>query len=163
MSDVAIDIAEVPNGDDVARDLFQRRFRCEPPACPHHVIAFESSDERCITPLCYIHFTDFQTALLGGGACVDTRAVRHLSANARAEIRSRGGLYRMTLEWAVEHFRERHTAIFGYCGDKLAERVDVAAGFEHTGHPRLLVQWTRDTPSEQRDRLVAAAHALGPF
>lgn len=163
MRAAALDIREVADGGFQARELFRRHFGDEPPAIPHHVIAFERAADGAATPVCYVHFTPLGDLLLGGGACVDRRAMRRMTPVLREAIRAGGGLYRITLEWAVRHFAPTHKAIFGYCGDALAERVDLAAGFERTGHRHLLVHWTRDLDEAERARLVAQAHAIGPF
>lgn len=158
-----IEIREAADGADLVRALFRRRFGGDPPAYPHHVVAVHRPAAGDEVPLCYVHFTALGEILLGGGACVDNRALRGLPAAARAAIRAGGGLYRMTLAWAVRHFASRHAAIFGYCGDALAERVDLAVGFERTAHRHLLVYWTRELPPAAREALIAQAHAVGPF
>jgi len=155
----SIEIRATDDGAVLARDLFQLRYGVDPPDLPHHVIAFD----RDAQPVCYVHFTEVGELLLGGGACVDNRAMRRMDAATRASIRDAGGLYRMTLDWAVRHFAPRFAAIFGYCGDALAERIDLAAGFERTAHKHLLVHWTRAVAQVEHDRLVAQAHAIGPF
>lgn len=159
----AIRIREAVDGADLARALFRRRFGGDPPDFPHHVVAVHRPAAGAEVPLCYVHFSALGEILLGGGACVDNRAMRVLSAEERAAIREDGGLYRMTLAWAVRHFAPRYAAIFGYCGDALAERIDLAVGFERTAHKHLLVYWTRELPSAARAALIAQAHAVGPF
>ncbi len=113
--------------------------------------------------MCYIHFTAMGDLLLGGGACVDDRVLRRLDPAARSAIRQVGGLYRYTLAWSIRHFSRRCLAIFGYCGDALAERTDLAVGFKRTAHAHLLVYFTRELEITERDRLIAEAHAVGPF
>lgn len=157
-----LDIREAADGAERARELFRRHFGDEPPAFPHHVLAFHHDGHR-ETPVCYVHFTPVGDVLLGGGACVDRRAMRTMAPRLRETIRAGGGLYRITLDWAVRHFAPRYKAIFGYCGDALAQRVDLAAGFRPTGHAHLLVHWTRELAEPERARLVAKAHAIGPF
>lgn len=163
MSASSLDIREASDGAARAGDLFRRRFGQEPPDFPHHVIAFHRGADGREVAVCYVHFTAMGELLLGGGACVDNRAMRSMAPATRATIRERGGLYRMTLDWAVRHFAPNYAAIFGYCGDALAERVDLQAGFERTGHAHLLVHWTRAMPAAERARLVAQAHAIGAF
>lgn len=94
---------------------------------------------------------------------MDKRAMRTMVPALREAIRAGGGLYRMTLEWAVRHFAPSYKAIFGYCGDALAERVDLSAGFRRTHHAHLLVYWTRELANNERERLIAQAHAFGAF
>ena len=156
-------VTEIDDAGPLFGDLFRRKFGDSIPDFPHHVIACYRSADGGSWPLCYVHFSAAGEILLGGGACVDNRRLRMLPEAARAHIRSSGGLYRMTLDWAVRHFASRHAAIFGYCGDALAERIDLAAGFERTPHRHLLVHWTRDSDPDSRARLLAQAHAIGPF
>ena len=159
----SIEIRDVVDGAQRARELFRHRYRQDPPEPPHHVIAFHRSPAGVETPVCYVHFAPFGAVLLGGGACVDDREMRRMDVSTRMQLRHRGGLYRMTLDWALRYFAPEYSAIFGYCGDKLAERIDLAAGFERTAHTHLLVRWTREIGAEQRAQLIAQAHAVGPF
>ena len=78
-------------------------------------------------------------------------------------IRSAGGLYRYSLAWSVRHFAPRFPAIFGYCGDVLAERTDLAVGFGKTRYPRLLVYFTRPLDDAKQRALIEQANAVGPF
>lgn len=143
--------------------LFQRRYGSPAPDFPHHVTAWfvDSVNERHLA--CYIHFTAQGELLLGGGACVDPRVMRCMPGSLRESIRARGGLYQLSLAWSLEHFADRYKAVFGYCGDALAERVDRAVGFVDTGHAHLLVYWLSDCDASTRSRLIAEAHAVGPF
>ena len=154
-------VRAVPDAS-IANPLFRRRYRQEAPNFPHHVVAFWSDDGEEI-PICYIHFTEQGSSLFGGGACVDERAMRRMRLSLRNAIRDAGGLYKYTLGWSMRHFAPHCDAIFGYCGDPLAERVDLALGFAKTGHRHLLVYWTRELPPVQQQDLIARAHAVGAF
>ena len=146
----------------IANALFQRRYRQDAPDFPYHVVASWCYDDNEI-PVCYIHFTAQESSLLGGGACVDERAMRRMPASLRAAIRDAGGMYKYTLAWSLRHFAPHFDAVFGYCGDALAERVDLALGFNKTRHRHLLAYWTRKlAPARQQD-LIARAHAVGAF
>jgi hypothetical protein len=146
----------------IANALFQRRYRQDAPDFPHHVVAFWRHEGEEI-PVCYIHFTEQGRALLGGGACVDNRAMRRMPDSTRTAIRNAGGLYKYSLGWSMRHFAPHCDAIFGYCGDALAERVDLALGFKKTEYRHLLVHWTRDLAPAQKGDLIARAHAVGAF
>ncbi len=156
----SIAVEDEPTADVVA--LFARRFGHPLPGCPHHVVARVRADG-VSAPICYIHFTEHAGVLLGGGACIDDRLLRRLDAQVRRALKAGGGPYQASLRWAVAHFAPRFPAIFGYCGDVLAERADRAVGFEPTGHPHLLVYFTRPLDPSERERLVAIAQAVGPF
>lgn len=148
---------------DVARYVFARVFGHPPPLDGHHMCMFLHDVNHVEHVACYIHFRPRGEILLGGGACVDTRMMRQMPAALRREIRFQGGLYQLTLRWALKHFAARYKAIFGYCGDALAERADRAEGFVDTGHEHLLVNWLADCDAATRRRLIAEAHAVGPF
>jgi hypothetical protein len=155
-------IEEVADGARVANAIFRLRYKSDAPDFPYHVMAFWQDGAQRV-PLCYIHFTAQGELLLGGGACVDNRALRRLPADLRAAIRRAGGLYKYSLAWSVQHFSPHFCAIFGYCGDALAERTDLAVGFKKTQHPRLLVYFTRALDAAARQALIEQAHAVGPF
>jgi hypothetical protein len=159
----SVSIDEIPEADAGAIALFRHRFKDAPPAEPHHVVARFRDSSGAVRTACYVHFTPFGDMLLGGGACIDPRVVRAMSATEREALKIAGGLYHATLAWAVAHFAPRYPAIFGYCGDALAERVDLAVGFARTAHPHLLVLWTRELDGARRADLIARAHAVGPF
>ena len=160
---VSIEMLELDAVDAAAEELFRRRFHDAPPPHPHHVVARHRAADGSLATACYVHFTPAGDMLLGGGACIDPRAIRSMSAEDRLALHAAGGLYHATLAWAVRHFAPRYDAIFGYCGDPLAERVDLAVGFAKTEHPHLLVLWTRDIDAVRRADLIARAHAVGPF
>lgn len=147
----------------VAWPLFARVFGHPPPVDGHHCCAFVRDAEDREHLACYIHFRPLGDLLLGGGACVDPAILRSMPATLRREVRAAGGLYLLCLGGALRNFRGRYKAVFGYCGDGLAERVDRAAGFVDTGHPRLLVYWLEDCDARTRQDLIARAHAVGPF
>lgn len=158
-----IAIRSVEDGKSLADPIFQRRYRQSAPDFPHHVLAFYRDPSGVETPVAYIHFTEFGRSLLGGGACVDDRVMRRMSAEARNAVRDAGGLYHHALAWSVRHFADRYDAIFGYCGDALAERVDLSVGFSRTAHKHLLVYFTRQLNAESQQRLISEVNALGPF
>ena len=158
-----VEMAEIEDGKSLADPVFQRRYKTDAPDFPLHVFARCRGGARAGAVLCYIHFTAQGDLLLGGGACVDDRELRLLSPEARTALRAVGGLYRHSLAWAVDHFRDRYKAVFGYCGDPLAERIDLAVGFRKTQHKHLLVRYTQPLAEIEQARLVAQAHAIGPF
>lgn len=156
-------VREVDDGRAVAGALFQRRYGETAPDFPHHVVGCWRAPDGIERPLCYIHFTPQGDLLLGGGACTDDRLMRRMPAGQRAALRAAGGVYHHTLARSVELFAPRYPAIFGYCGDALAERVDRSVGFRSTGHEHLLVYFTRPIDDREQARLIEQAHAVGPF
>lgn len=165
LADIAgyVEVAEILDGKTLADPVFRRRYRSDAPDFPLHVFAFATTSSGRGPVLCYIHFTEMGDLLLGGGACVDDRELRRLTTEARTAIRDAGGLYRHALTWAVHHFSSRYKAIFGYCGDPLAERIDLAVGFSKTVHKHLLVRYTSSLSQSEQERLVSIAHGVGPF
>lgn len=161
--DAYFEVAVADDGKRVADPIFQRRYRQAAPDFPYHVVGFYRAPDGESQAACYIHFTALGDCLLGGGACVDDRVLRRMAAPAREALHRAGGLYRHCLAWSVRHFAPHYPAIFGYCGDALAERADLAVGFERTAHPHLLVYFTRPLTAETRARLIAEANAVGPF
>ena len=156
-------VREVADGRAAAGALFQRRYGEVAPDFPHHVVGFWRDSDGVEQPICYIHFTPRGDMLLGGGACTDDRLIRHLPAAHRAALRAAGGIYHQTLAQSVALFAPRYPAIFGYCGDALAHRVDRAVGFQPTRHAHLLAYFTRPLPDREQARLIEEAHAVGPF
>ena len=147
---------------DAAEPLFQRKYQRGVPDFPHHVVAtYRAGAESPL--LCYIHFTDCGDILLGGGACVDDRVLRRMTLEQRDLIRDAGGIYQHALRWSVRHFAPRFAAIFGYCGDALAERIDRAVGFESTPHEHLLAYWTREVDARRRRQMIEKANSFAPF
>jgi hypothetical protein len=141
-----------------AEALFQRTFKHPAPDFGHHVCA--ASDTGLF---CYIHFWELDGALMGGGACIDQHALRRMSPESRQYLRAAGGAYQCTLRWAIAHFSGRFEAIFGYCGNPLAERADLAAGFERTALPRVLAYWYAPGTSADRSALLERVGRVGPF
>jgi len=156
-------IKEASHELESADALFQRKYRLSLPAFPHHVVANYRAADGSTAVACYIHFTDCGDLMLGGGACSDDRVLRRMDAAQRLAVRDAGGLYLHTLKWSLRHFGPRFSAIFGYCGDALAERVDRAAGFQSTDHPHLLVYWTRVVDQNSRAQVIAKANSFTPF
>ena len=159
-----INVSQSEDAPLVAQTLFRRKYGRDLPEFPYHVVAsYRTMSGEESTPVCYVHFTDCGDILLGGGACVDNRALRHMDAPLRDAIREAGGIYQYTLRWSVTHFAPRFAAVFGYCGDALAERIDRAVGFESTTHDHLLVFWTRDVDARRQRQMIAKAQAFAPF
>jgi hypothetical protein len=67
------------------------------------------------------------------------------------------------LRYGFARFADSCDAYFGYCGDARAWEVDLSAGFEPTGHDKLLVRWHKPINAQLKRGLVAMAQALGPF
>lgn len=147
----------------IARPVFQRKFRADPPATPHHVVSFYRAPDGALWPASYVHFRPFGDIYLVGGASTDGDVLRRMTESERAAVQEGGGLYLQALRWAFARYADRCDAYFGYCGDARAWDVDMAAGFEPTGHEKLIARWHKPLHENVRRALVAKAHALGPF
>jgi hypothetical protein len=158
-----ISVRQDEDAPEVADALFRRKYQRSLPDFPHHVVAFHLTAAGEPVPVCYVHFTDCGDILLGGGACTDDRVLRQMTPVQRDAVRAAGGIYQHTLEWSVRHFSPHFGAIFGYCGNALAERIDRAAGFQSTPHAHLLVYWTGQSDARRRRQMIAKAHSFGAF
>lgn len=143
--------------------MFLRRYRQPAPNYPHHVVTFCRTTSGEWLPAAYMHFIDRGDYLLGGGACVDDHVIRRMNTENRKAIAAAGGLYFHALRWALAELTPRCSAIFGYCGNRLAERINLSSGFVRTPHPHLLVYFTKPLTEAEQHRLIEAAQQVGPF
>jgi hypothetical protein len=146
--------------DQAAAALFRRLFNAEIPDFPRHFVARLLAPERPV--IGYVHFTPMPDMYLCGGMCLDARAYRHMSAEHRKRIGECGGIAEIMLRACFAELSDK-PAIFGYCGDTKAMRVDLRAGFEPTAHTHLIVHWTASGDSSLHAGLIEQAAQLGPF
>ena len=154
-------IVEVDDVEPYAGALFRRCFRMAPPAMPRHFVARVDVDGEQRT-IGYIHYSKLDDVYLGGGMCIDERVFRRLPAARRESLKRAGGIAEQMLRHTTASLSNAK-AIFGYVGDKRAEKVDLRAGFEHTGAAHLIVFWPRPLPRADRQAVVARVAQLGPF
>jgi hypothetical protein len=154
-------VTEIEDVETHAGALFRRAFRAEPPKTPRHYVARVDLDGRQRT-IGYVHHERVEDVYLCGGMCMDERTFRRLTAARRAALRDAGGVAEQMLRHTFAELAEAK-AIFGYVGDKRAERVDLRAGFEHTGLPYLIVHWPRRLPRRERQALIERVARIGPF
>ena len=154
-------IVEVNDVERYAGALFRRCFRNPPPDAPRHFVALVDADgdERTIG---YIHYEKLDNVYLGGGMCIDERVFRRLPTERREHLKQAGGIAEQMLRHTTAALANAK-AIFGYVGDKRAERVDLRAGFEHTGTEHLIVFWPRPLPADEQRAIVARVARVGPF
>ena len=130
----------------LAGGLFEETFGDPPPADGVHYLAVEPSGNQAFTVAGYYHVTHRDEYALVGGLCV------------AAAYRRRG--IAELLEREAMKFPEAACAFFAYVGNPArALRV----GFQPTAHQHLYVQWVGEVTEESRARIVARAHAEGPF
>jgi hypothetical protein len=154
-------VIEVDDVETHAGDLFRRAFRAEPPKTPRHYVARAEIDGKQRT-IGYVHYERLDDVYLCGGMCMDERTFRRLPAERRSALKEAGGVTEQMLRYTFAELAAAR-AIFGYVGDRRAERVDLRAGFEHTGLPHLIVHWPRPLRSQEREALVERIAGLGPF
>jgi hypothetical protein len=145
---------------EVIGDLFERSFRDPPPNFPVHYVCFSRCDGQ-VMPLGYGHCTPTKNYYLGGGMCTDNRALRKLSAAARREIASCGGVAQFLIEQIFAMSKDK-AAVFSYVGHPVALQIDLRAGFFQTGHPHLIVHWTNGEPADSAD-MIEEVRLIGPF
>lgn len=155
------DIVEVDDVEAAAGELFRHSFRGAPPDFPRHYIARATID-RAWRTIGYVHMTSTDDVYLCGGMCMDERVYRRLPAARRATLKAIGGVAEQMLRHVFADCSDAR-AIFGYVGDRRAERVDLRAGFRHTAHKHLIVYWPRPLPESEQQALIAKVAALGPF
>jgi hypothetical protein len=154
-------VVEVDDVEAHAGELFRRSFHLEPPKTPRHYVARVDTDSGLQT-IGYVHYEQVDDVYLCGGMCMDERVFRRLPATRRSALKEAGGVAEQMLRHTFADLAAAK-AIFGYVGDRRAERVDLRAGFEHTGLPYLIVHWPRPLARRERVALVERIARIGPF
>ncbi|HLX29618.1 MAG TPA: hypothetical protein VKV24_14140 [Casimicrobiaceae bacterium] len=154
-------IVEIDEVEAYAGALFRRAFRCDPPLEPRHFVARVAigNAERTIG---YVHYAKFDDIYLCGGMCMDERMFRRLPAERRTALKAAGGVAEQMLRHTFDELSHAK-AVFGYVGDRRAERVDLRAGFRHTGRKHLIVFWPGRLSRSEREAITDRVAALGPF
>ncbi|MEW6270497.1 MAG: hypothetical protein AB1689_14495 [Thermodesulfobacteriota bacterium] len=158
-----IRVSLVEDGEFFAGALFHRKFGDPLPTFGHHIVAFHRRDESTFAVASYLHLWTQGTIGLVGGGCTDGRVLRAMDPRELRLVNEAGGLLRQTLLFCFARFEAGLEAFFGHCGDDRAKEVDLAAGFEETGVPYLLVRPNGALAPARRHELVQQAHAIGPF
>ncbi len=158
-----LEVNEVRTPSPQAAALFKKSFNAEIPLFPHHIeVRYLGSNQNEPPIVGYVHFTATKDAYLCGGMCIDATAYKRMDATHRARIGQAGGITEIMLR-ACFHDLTDKPAIFGYCGDVRAMKVDLRAGFVPTQHPYLIVHWKHEVSDSSKAELVAAAYAIGAF
>jgi hypothetical protein len=156
-------ITEVSSGAFFADDFFSRSFGENVPPYGHHIVCFYRKSPSHFLPLGYVNFLEYEEVILVGGAVTNGAAFKLVDESHAAQIREAGGVYYQLLVYSFKAFAERCEAYFGYVGDERAYEVDIQAGFEPTGHDRLIVNFHKPLETERKEALIAKMHAVGPF
>jgi len=159
---VQIHLLEVDDAQPLAGDLFKRSFNDQIPDFPKHFVLVANNEKDTILTLGYVHFTQHLNMYLGGGMCVNSRALRHLPKKTRAQLNEQGGVAFYMLSKAVKKLKDCE-AVFGYVGHKGAYKIDLAVGFEQTKHQHLIVYWKTALDQQQQQQTIQSAYEFGPF
>lgn len=157
-----ISLIEVKDAEALAGSLFMRSFRDAIPNFPKHFVLMAVDDSGRALTLGYVHFTKHLSMYLGGGMCVNTRALRDLPSSLRKQLNSQGGVAFTMLSEAVRLLHDCD-AVFGFVGHKGAYKIDLSVGFQQTEHPHLIVYWKQELNSDEQQQTIQSAAEFGPF
>ncbi len=159
---IRINLLEVINAEPIAGDLFKRSFNDNIPDFPKHLVLLAIGQAGQALTLGYVHFTKHQNMYLGGGMCVNTRALRLLPKASRTELTRQGGVAYTMLSMSVDLLNDCD-AVFGYVGHTGAYKIDLAVGFKQTQHQHLIVYWKNELTTAQQQATIQEAYEFGPF
>lgn len=153
----------VSNGQCFVDALFRKKFGDPAPDYGHSVIGFYRKSFQHFIPVCHMNYLLHENIMLCGGAMTDGAAFAEMPERLAAEIRAGGGIYFHLIKYAFDYFADQCEAYFGFAGDPRALEVDLAAGYEPTGHQHLIVHFHKPVSEQRKRELIEKAHALGPF
>ncbi len=157
-----IKLLEVDDAEPLAGELFQRSFKAQIPDFPKHFVLQADNQHGQNLTLGYVHFTQYHNIYLGGGMCVNSRALRQIPQQLRAQLNACGGVAFYMLSEAVKTLQDCD-AVFGYVGHKGAYHIDLAVGFEQTSYKHLIVYWKSVLSQAEQQKIIQTAHEVGPF
>jgi hypothetical protein len=156
-------ITEVDAGPAIAGHIFARKFGEAPPDFPHHLVGFLRIAEDHLVPATYLHLWLRDGVGLVGGVCTDGRAFAALDDAQRARVHAAGGVYLQVVRACFARFGDRCDAFFGLVGDPRSMAVNLQAGFEPTGHDKLIAHWHRPLGEARKAELVERVRGFGAF
>ena len=156
-------ISAIDDPQPIVGELFQRKFGHPIPDWKHDIVAFVRRADGLLAPMSYAKFMPFGSVMLVGACATAGSAFAHLDDAQRTALTASGGAMAQLLRYGFARFADSCDAYFGYCGDARAWEVDLSAGFEPTGHDKLLVHWHKPINDQLKRGLVAMAQALGAF
>lgn len=155
-------VTEVADGQVLATEVFQAKYRALAPAHGHHIFAFLRMNEAWRVGS-YINYLPHRDAMLVGGACTDGSVIKQCSVDQRDRIEHAGGLMLQTVRYAEHRFAKASVGTFGHCGDERSWSVLSRCGYQRLDHPYLIVRWNRALGDAERSDLIASVAALGEF
>jgi len=158
-----IQCTEVDPGSFFAGEFFARAFNDQLPNWGHHLICVYRKSQEHFVPLTYVNFAQKENVILVGGAVTNRRAFEYVEPVHAKQLRENGGAYFQLLKFGFKKFADRCDGYFGYTGDQRALEVDLAAGFEHTQHKHLIVNFHKPLSEAYKEDLIQRIFNIGPF
>lgn len=144
-------------------DLFQRKFDSDAPDFGHHWVSFYKNEGGDFWPVNYIHASIYGPLVLIGGAMTDGEVLKRINPGHRDAIIDAGGCYFTALRHVFGAMAERCEAFVALIGDPRSMEVSCAAGFEPSGHDKLVIYCPRPVTAQRREELIQLALSAGPF
>ena len=156
-------ITVVSDGPFFVDRLFRAKFNSPAPDYGHALIAFYRRAWNHFVPVGYVNFLPYEEVILVGGGMTDGAALRQVPEQTRQAITESGGVLYALLTYGFDRFAFECEAFFGYTADPRALEVDLAAGFAHTQHERLIVNFHKPLSEERKQALIEKIHSIGAF
>ena len=153
---------EVSDAEALAGDLFRRSFNADIPDFPKHFVFLASVAPGVSLTLGYLHYTRKDSIYLCGGMCVNTRILRYLSKDQRADIKQQGGVAIMMATSSLQQLTG-HEAVFAHVGHTGSYRICMAKNFIDTRYNHLIVNWQEPLSDERKQELIEQANQYTPF
>ena len=153
----------VSTGRFFINGLFQRKFDSDAPGFGHHWVSFYKPGDGACWPVTYIHARIYGPMVLIGGVMTDGKAVARMEDEHRKAIVDAGGCYYTALRHVFLTMADQCEAYMGLIGDPRSMEVSCAAGFEKTGHEKLVAYFHKPVTPGRREELIQAALAIGEF
>jgi hypothetical protein len=155
-------VMNVSDGKKYAGDLFSDAFKSEIPNFPLHFVLLLKIYQEYKT-VGYVHYSKYnENSYLCGGLVVNANIFRKLDKEQRNFIKNKGGFAEIILRESFESLKP-FDVIWGYVGDKLAEKVDLRVGFEKTHKKFIMAVWGKYYSNHEKIKLVDEVFKIGPF
>ncbi|KAA3645219.1 MAG: hypothetical protein DWP95_04145 [Proteobacteria bacterium] len=153
---------EVMDATNLAGDLFRRSFNAEIPDFPKHFVFLATIEPGISLTLGYLHYTRKNSIYLCGGMCVNSRALRLLSKEQRADIKQQDGVAMMMATSSLQQLTN-HEAVFAHVGHTGSYRICMAKNFIATPYAHLIVNWQEPITEQRKQQLIEQANQYVPF
>ena len=156
------EVKEISDAKKIAGELFFNAFRCNIPDEPYHFVLLFNTQNGIETGG-YVHFQRYkEREYLCGGLVVNANLFRRLLPEQRTVIKSMGGFAEILLKESFSKIK-KWDVIWGYVGDKLAEKVDLRVGFRHTQREYIMAVWGKEFSELEKYDLIEQVYKVGPF